>query len=197
MQTLEVKFPKASGGRMKNLSIGIIVVLSGLAIAHAQEAVGSEDVLTAAGPDRSIGMFVDAVRSSAMAKMLREEGPFTLFAVRNQGFANLRKEDRETLMTNRGAMSFLLMHYVVRGNVNVDEVSSPESARTLDGMKLRVDAKTGGTYVNGSKLEQETIHCENGTIYVLGHFDPGWVHDAVAIARTRVASSVAARNSRP
>lgn len=165
-----------------------LTLLAGLRCVQAQEASQSRDLLSVAESDRSIGMFVAAARSSGMAKTLKEEGPFTLFAVRNQAFANLPKEDRETLMTNPGAMHFLLAHYVVRGNVNVEDSAALESARTLDGMRLRVDVRSEGIYVNGSKLGHGTIHRANGTLYVLDHFDPGWVHDALALARTKVAS---------
>ena len=174
---------------MKMASIIVTVtLLTGLGSARAQEASQPQDLLSVAESNRSIGMFVAAARSSGMAKTLKEEGPFTLFAVRNQAFANLPKEDRETLMTNPGAMHFLLAHYVVRGDVNAEDSAGLESARTLDGMRLRVDVRSEGVYVNGSRLGQDTIHCANGTIYVLDHFDPGWVHEALGLVRTKAAS---------
>jgi uncharacterized surface protein with fasciclin (FAS1) repeats len=170
------------------ITIVTLTLLAGLAAVQAQEVSQSRDLLSLADSNREIGMFVGAARSSGMAKMLRDEGPFTLFAVRNQAFANLPKEDREILMTNPGAMHFLLAHYVVRGNVNVEDRAGLESARTLDGMRLRVDVRSEGVYVNGSRLGLDTIHSANGTIYVLDHFDPGWVHDALSLARPKVAS---------
>ncbi len=114
--------------------------------------------------------------------MLREEGPLTVFALSNRAFANLPKEDRETLLTDRAAMHFLLAHYIVRGLISTGD--SLLSARTLVGVKLRTDIRSEGSYVNGAKLNQADILCANGVIQVLDSFDPGLVHDAVATSKT-------------
>ena len=56
------------------------------------------------------------------------------------------------------------------------------SARTLTGVKLRADLRSEGSYVNGSPFRGSGIACANGVIYVLERFDPGLVHDAIALA---------------
>src|SRR5271155_3363778 len=111
----------------------IVLLLAGLVAAQEgsrTNAVPAGDLLTELRASHSLGLFASGIISAGPAKTLHEEeGPFTLFAVRNQAFANLPKEDRETLMTNPGAMHFLLAHYVVRGNVNVEDSAGLESAR--------------------------------------------------------------------
>src|SRR5437763_10769512 len=105
---------------MRNVKIAaVFILLAGLAMAQdvSREAtsIQTQDLLTTAQADRSLAMFVTAVQSSGMAKMLREEGPFTVFALSNRAFANLPKEDRETLLTDRAAMHLLMAHYIVHG----------------------------------------------------------------------------------
>ena len=169
-------------------SVAVFILLAGLAIAQdvTREATAMQtpDLFTTAQADRSLAMFVTAVQSSGMAKMLREEGPLTVFALSNRAFANLPKEDRETLLTDHAAMHLLMAHYITHGIIAADDTASLQSARTLVGVKLHVDIRSEGSYVNGAKLSPADILCGNGVIHVLDSFDPGWVHDAVAMART-------------
>jgi uncharacterized surface protein with fasciclin (FAS1) repeats len=143
----------------------------------------SPDLLTVAEANHSLSMFVAAAQFSGLAKMLRNEGPLTVFALNNQAFANLPKDDLEALLTNRAAMHFLLAHYVTHGNIVKDDAASLLSARTIVGVKLRTDIRSEGSYVNGAKLSEGDIPCTNGMIHVLNSFDPGLVHDAVALAK--------------
>lgn len=166
-----------------------IVLLAGMAIAQdvTREAtvIGTLDLLTTLQSDRSLAMFVAATQSSGMAKMLREEGPFTVFALSNRAFARLSKEDRETLLNDRSAMHLLLSRYIARGTIVTDDNTTLQSARTLVGVKFHVDVRSEGTYVNSAKLSGADIRCSNGVIHVLDSLDPGLVHEAVAMSRKK------------
>jgi len=173
---------------MKILKLAtIFITLAALATAQdrAREAVAVPDLLTTLQTERSLAMFVTAVQSSGMAKMLREEGPLTVFALSNRAFANLSKEDREALLNDHGAMNFLLARYIARGTIPTDDLATLQSARTLVGVKFHVDIRGEGSYVNGAKLSAVEIRCSNGVIHVLDSFDPGLLHDALAISRKK------------
>lgn len=177
---------------MTNLRIfAAIILLAGLAgaqdasrLAPSNEPSPTQprDLFSVAQSDNSLSMFVTAVQSSGMVKMLREEGPFTVFALSNRAFANLPKNDMEALLSNRAAMHILLGHYIVPGNISENDTAELMSARTLVGVKLRMDVRSEGYYVNGARLNQTEISCANGMIHVLDRFDPGLVHDAVALS---------------
>jgi uncharacterized surface protein with fasciclin (FAS1) repeats len=164
-----------------------VMLLTGLGIAQelaVPAASEARDLLSVAETNRSLAAFVTVVQSSGMAKMLRDEGPLTVFALSNRAFANLLKEDRDALLTNRAAMHILLAHYITRGSIASDDKADLLAARTLVGTKLRTDFHNEGFYVNGAKLGQTGIRCANGTIHVLDSFDPGLLHDALAMSRT-------------
>lgn len=120
-----------------------------------------------------------------MARMLREEGPLTVFALSNRAFANMSKEDREVLLADHGAMHFLLGHYIARGTIRIEDTADLMSARTILGAKLRTDIRKEGSYVNGAKVNEADIRCANGIIHVVDSFDLGLVHDVVAMSRSR------------
>jgi len=169
----------------RNLGIfGLLLLITSLAIAQeiTREPLPnqSRDIFAAAESDNNLSLFVTAVQSSGMVKMLREEGPFTVFALSNRTFANLPKGEMETLLSNRAAMHVLLAHYIVTGNIA--DAAELSSARTLAGMKLRIDVRSEGYYVNGAEFDGNEINCANGVIFVLDRFDPALLHDAVALA---------------
>lgn len=166
--------------------VAVLMLLTGLGMAQdlaVTAANEARDLLRAVEADRSLTMFATAVQSSGMAKMMQGDGPLTVFALSNRAFANLLKEDREALLTNRAAMHILLAHYVVHGNIASDDTDDLLSARTVMGAKLRTDIRGEGFYVNGAKLGRTGIRCSNGMIYLLDSFDPGFIHDALAISR--------------
>jgi hypothetical protein len=69
---------------MRNVIVGavLLMMLTGLAIAQdiARDPANNQsgDLLTIAEATHSISLFVTAVRSSGIAKMLRDEGPLTV-----------------------------------------------------------------------------------------------------------------------
>jgi uncharacterized surface protein with fasciclin (FAS1) repeats len=140
-------------------------------------------MMRAAAADRSLAMFMTAVQSSGMAKMMRDQGPLTVFAVSNRAFSDLSKEDRDAPLAKPAAMNFLLAHYIARGIIASDDRADLLPARTVMGAKLRIDVRGEDFYVNGSRLGRVGVRCTNGMIYVLDSFDPGLIHDALAISR--------------
>ena len=169
------------------VSAALLMMLASLAIAQdiARDPANKQagDLLTVAEANHSISIFVTALRSSGIARMLQDQGPLTVFALSNQAFANLPKRDLDALLTNQAAMYVLLAHYIAHGSIPKDDTANLLSARTLMGAKLRTDIRSEGSYVNGAKLSQSEIRCTNGVIHVLDSFDPGLVHDAVALAK--------------
>lgn len=153
-------------------------------IAQSPEWSSAKDLLTTVRANRSLDFFDAALASSGMAKMLRDEGPLTVFALSNRAFTNLVKTDLETLLTNRVALQALLERYIVRGTIPKNDIASLLSAKTLAGVNLRADVRIEGSYVNGVRLSQGEIPCTNGIIHVLDSFDPRLVHDAVALGKT-------------
>jgi uncharacterized surface protein with fasciclin (FAS1) repeats len=167
--------------------IAILTLLAGPGAAQENSkppaAVQAKDLLTMVRADHSLCLFDSALRSSGIAKIINGEGPFTVFALSNQAFANLPAEDLRTLVASPSAMYVLLAHYVIRGAVVKDDTVSMLSSKTLGGGNLRTDLRSEGIFVNGAKLNQPELRTTNGSIWVLDSFDPGLVHDAVALAK--------------
>jgi uncharacterized surface protein with fasciclin (FAS1) repeats len=172
---------------MKNTAIPLITIMvSGLVAAQTMtpdlEMPKSRDLLTTAQANPSLSMFMMAMQSSGIAKMLQEPGSLTVFALSNRAFANLTKDQMDVLLTNPAAMQILLAHYVARGRIRKADTETLASAQTVMGVKLRADVRGEGPYVNGAKLDQGDIRCTNGILHVLDSFDGGLVHAAISIS---------------
>lgn len=143
------------------------------------------DLLTVSASDPSLSMFVNLLRMSGLARLLRDENSITVFALSNQAIANLQKEDRKALLTDPAALHFLLEHYIVRGNIADNNAAKMSNAITLPGIKLRTESKSEGFYVNGARLTHAAVPCANGTMYILDAFDPVLVHKAITLANNK------------
>ena len=167
-------------------ALAAMLLLAGIALAQENQAT---DLLSAARAQGSLNMFVTALQSVGMARMLKEEGPFTVFALSDRAFVNLPKEDRDILTTHPPAMNLLLGRYIVRGTVDAAGLAK---ARTLTGVKLHTDTRGEQFYVNGAEMKRAGTPCANGTMYVLDRFDPGLVHEAVQMGKQLAAAHSAA-----
>lgn len=166
---------------MKSLRVVTVFAML-VTFALGQEQRQSTDLLKAAEAEGSLNFFVTATQASGLAKMLKQEGPFTVFAPSDRAFANLAKEDRDALLNDHFAMHLLLSRYIVHGVIGGD-AASLSSARTLAGVKLRTDHHEGVLYVNAARPRKSEIASRNGAIYVLDLFDPMLVHEAILAAR--------------
>jgi uncharacterized surface protein with fasciclin (FAS1) repeats len=167
------------------MKIGIAIALVvTVGVLNGQERAAS-DILTTLRANSSVGLFANSAPLSAMAEDLSGGGSLTVFALSDQAFAMLPREEWKILMTNRVALHLLLAHYVVPGVVRKDDPAGLIAARTIMGSALRVDVRNEGVYVNGAIPVGDEIECSNGIIYVLDRFDPGFVHEAVARVTNR------------
>jgi len=170
---------------LRNLVALVLITVSAIAQDQPRKSDShAQDLLAAAQTDRSLGMFVAAVRSSGLAKVLREEGSLTVFALSNQAFASLHKDQLEALLKHPPALHFLLARYIVPGTVLSDDADHWTSARTLAGVKLRADLRSEGTYVNGAKLGHQPIRGSNGAVYILNTIDLALVQESLDLVRS-------------
>jgi uncharacterized surface protein with fasciclin (FAS1) repeats len=162
------------------LAISLVALMGAAA---GQEPPG-RDILTTLRSEPSLTLFAAAAPLGSMAKTLADGSPLTVFAFSERALSLLSREERETLMANRSAMQHLTSRYIVAGLVRKDDAAGLAAARTLMGTRLRVDVRDEGVYVNGAIPQTDGIECSNGVIYFVDRFDPVFVRDALALAKS-------------
>ncbi len=109
---------------------------------------------------------VAAVQAGDLVDTLQGTGPFTVFAPTDEAFAKLPAGTVEALLKDLPKLKNVLTYHVVSGKVLAKDVAGLNSAKTVQGGDLRVDA-THGVKINNAKVTQADIHASNGVIHVI------------------------------
>lgn len=100
-------------------------------------------------------------------KVLKNNGPYTLFAPSDKAFKKMPDEDVQTLFANRPKLKQVLSYQIVEGQLNSRALRTMKSTRTLEGHEINFSTKNGDLYVDKSLVLTTDIPCTNGVIHVL------------------------------
>lgn len=109
-----------------------------------------------------------ALKAAGLIDTLKSKGPFTVFAPTDAAFAKLPAGTVESLLKpeNKDKLTAILTYHVVAGNVKAADVVKLNSAKTVQGQEVTINA-TNGVKINDSKGVTADIECSNGVIHVI------------------------------
>ena len=125
------------------------------------------DILTTAEGSRRLGVFVDFMRAAGLARLLLEDGPFTVFAPTERAFLKLSVRERDALLADQRRLSRVMRGHVVTGLVRPAMSGATQSLTTIDGHPLMLRADDGEHHVNSARIVQANIPASNGTLHVI------------------------------
>ena len=109
----------------------------------------------------SFDTLVAAVKAADLVKTLSSPGPFTVFAPTDDAFAKLPAGTIDALLKDKAKLTSILTYHVVSGKVMEEDVKSLDSATTVQGQDLNIDAKRWHLHrnvkVNGVNVTQTDI----------------------------------------
>ena len=147
--------------------LGLFAILgnvSGPAIA-ANKA--EKDIVDTAAGAEQFKTLVTAIKAAGLVETLKGEGPFTVFAPTDEAFAKIPKEKLEALLKDKKALTAVLTYHVVSGKVMAEDVVKLDSAKTVEGQKVKIVTTDGKVTINGAKVVKTDIACKNGVIHVI------------------------------
>jgi uncharacterized surface protein with fasciclin (FAS1) repeats len=148
--------------------VSLPIVLAGVAaLAMASNASAADVVDTAvAGHFNTV---VAAVKAAGLVDALKGPGPFTVFAPTDEAFAKLPPGTLENLLKpeNKDELRKILTYHVVAGLVTAKDVVKLNSAKTLEGGSLTIQAGDGAVMVNNAHVTKTDIVASNGVIHVI------------------------------
>ncbi len=121
------------------------------------------DTAIAAG---SFNTLAQALTAAGLVDALKAEGPFTVFAPTDEAFAKLPKGTLEAVLKDKEKLRAILTYHVVSGNVTSQQVVKLNSAKTLQGSNVSINA-TDGVRINDAKVVKADIQTSNGVIHVI------------------------------
>ena len=167
---------------MMRILIALTLSLSLVAVSYAGKCKGTQQVATttvaanktpdivetAASVD-DFSTLVAAVKAAGLVETLQGDGPFTVFAPTNEAFAKLPEGTVESLLKpeNKSKLIAILTYHVVPGKVMAADVVKLDSAKTVQGSKVKIAVKDGTVMVDNAKVVKTDIETSNGVIHVI------------------------------
>lgn len=162
----------------------IVFILSAVALfmgVQSVDAQKSKSIVDIAVSVDDFSTLVTALKAADLVGALQGDGPFTVFAPVNSGFAKIDSKTLNSLLQpkNKSALAGILTYHVVTGKVTASEVASAlkkgngsASLTTLNGARLTAVQKNGGIYLkdsngNYSKIAKTDVMASNGVIHII------------------------------
>lgn len=137
-----------------------------------------QDFSSTLSADASMRSLANAIEKAGMAVMLRDAGPYTLFAPNDEAFTRMNNASLPDSAEN--LKSALSCHLVV-GKYTFNDIQRLETQRTENGKSLTIALDEGELVVNCGKFAKTDIDCSNGTIQIIDNvFQPylsGWYRE--------------------
>lgn len=112
--------------------------------------------------------FVQTLETAEMDKMLREKGPFTVFAPTDDAFSQLMAATLEKLLEDTDRLTEVLAYHIADGLSMADDLAQMPSIETREGKTLPITVNDDGTLiVDNAEIVKEDIECGNGVIQAI------------------------------
>ena len=161
---------------MKNSSLVARTIVPALTIALAfaptlagscgSGSAQSKDIVATAVEAGNFTTLVAAVQEAGLVEVLQGEGPYTVFAPTDEAFAKLPEGTIEALLADKEALTAILTYHVVPGRVLAEDVVNLDTAKTVQGQSIVVDASSGVRVDNANVIATDII-ASNGVIHVI------------------------------
>ncbi|MEM8762864.1 MAG: fasciclin domain-containing protein [Bacteroidota bacterium] len=159
----------------------LLFITSILALGLFAQKSQAQDIVDVAASVEDFSTLVTAVKAADLVDALKGDGPLTVFAPVNSGFAKIDAETLKSLLQpeNKDALTAILTYHVVSGKLMASDVAAALKSgkgkvelTTLNGGKLTAMSKDGGIYLkdakgNYSKIAKTDVTASNGVIHVI------------------------------
>ena len=137
-------------------------------LALTVSARAASDIVETAKSTGTFKTLVAALTAADKVSMLKEDGPYTVFAPTDEAFAALPKGTVENLLKpeNKEKLGAILAYHVMEGKVMAADVKTMK-APTANGADLDVKVSGNKVTVNDAKIVKADVKASNGVIHVI------------------------------
>ncbi|WP_373184529.1 fasciclin domain-containing protein [Halopseudomonas sp.] len=146
------------------LGAGMLAAVPAHADHHSE--VAKKDIVDTAVAAGSFTTLVAAVQAAGLVDTLKGEGPFTVFAPTDEAFGKIPAADLDALLADKEKLTQVLTYHVVPGKVMAADVVAMDSAETVQGSAIEIDA-SNGVMVDSANVVKTDIEASNGVIHVI------------------------------
>ncbi|MEH2063300.1 MAG: fasciclin domain-containing protein [Nostoc sp.] len=130
----------------------------------------SSDIVALAASSSSFTTLTSLLKTSGLADVLQQAGPYTVFAPTDQAFAALPAATLQELQQpeNREALIKILRYHVLPGAVTASQLSSGELKTVEDKpVNIQIDRANNQVSVNNARVIQADVKASNGIIHAI------------------------------
>lgn len=136
------------------------------------------DIFATLSADASMQVLVSAIEKAGMAGVLREAGPYTLFAPNDEAFTRM---NTASLLEDPENLKATLSYHLVAGKHTFHDIQKMETLGTENGKSLTIALDEGELVVDNGKFVKNDVECSNGIIHIIDNvFQPhlsGWYRE--------------------
>ncbi len=129
--------------------------------------MAEEPVATAASGNPLLGTLTTAVTEAGLVDTLNNAEELTVFAPTDEAFAKIPKKDLNALLKDKQALTQVLTHHVVEGELGPDEIAGEHT--TLNGDTVEVTGE-GEMWEVGDEMAKVlcgNVETDNAKVYVI------------------------------
>ncbi len=163
----------------------VFLILSTVALVFFTQTTNAQDksmnIVDIAVSVDDFSTLVTALKAADLVGALQGDGPFTVFAPVNAGFAKIDSNTLNSLLApeNKAKLAAILTYHVVAGKIAAADVASALKSgngkaelTTLNGETLTAVSKDGGIFLmdkngNYSKIAKTDVMASNGVIHII------------------------------
>lgn len=127
----------------------------------------TKDIVDTAVAAKDFKTLVTAVKSAELVDVLKDKGPYTVFAPTDKAFKKVPKEQLEALLKDKEKLQAVLKYHVVPGKVMAADVVKLKSAKTALEKPVKIAVEKDKVKINGANVVKADIECANGVIHVI------------------------------
>ena len=127
------------------------------------------DIVDTAAAAGSFSTLVTALKAAELDGVLRQEGPYTVFAPTDAAFAKIPAETLNDLLKpeNKEKLQAILTYHVVPGAYGASDVVGMSDAKTANGQSFAINTRDGNVMVDNAQVIKTDIMATNGIIHVI------------------------------
>ncbi len=148
------------------IGFAFLLTLSTPAAAGDAAAAPDSDIVAVATKAGSFGTLLTALEAAGLVETLQGPGPFTVFAPTDAAFAKVPADQLAALLADKEQLRSVLTYHVVAGKVTSADVVKLDSATTVQGSDVEIDA-SDGVRVDGARVTTADVQASNGVIHVI------------------------------
>jgi uncharacterized surface protein with fasciclin (FAS1) repeats len=143
-------------------------VALGVSLVGSSAAAEKRNIVRTAAGDSRFDTLVSLVKEAGLARTLKRDGPFTVFAPTDRAFSKVPAETLEQLAQDREQLRAVLLYHVLGQKVRSGKLVKQDSVETLNGQSLRVHVDDDErVFVNDARVKVADVGATNGVIHVI------------------------------